>query len=110
MSSEMLVTVQDSTWRHVPNEWNNQQHRCENLKSLAQIFLTSFRVKKSVFIPHPLESLGDGTCGQTRPSPLRVQRKQEAIAAVGNQNYYVLIRGTQTVHKFRGTTFAYTYC
>ena len=68
MSYEILVTVQDSTWRHVPNDLNNQQHRCENLKSRAQIFLTSFRIKKSVLILNPLESLGNGTCGHTRPS------------------------------------------
>ena len=41
--------------------------------------------------------------------PLLIQRAQEAIAAVGNKNYYVLLCGTQTLHKFRDTTFTHTH-
>lgn len=44
------------------------------------------------------------------PFPLLIQRTQEAIAAVGNQNCYVLLCDTQTVQKFRDTTFAHTCC
>jgi len=44
------------------------------------------------------------------PFPLLVQRKQEATAAVGNQKCHVLLCGTQTVHKFLDTHFAYTCC
>jgi hypothetical protein len=42
------------------------------------------------------------------PFPLLIQRTQEALAAFGNQNYYVLLCGTQAVHKFRDTTFTHT--
>lgn len=36
----MLVTAQDSIWRHVPNDLNKQQHRCENVKPRTHILLT----------------------------------------------------------------------
>lgn len=31
--SQTLLTIYQSTWHHIPQEWNLHQHCCENLKS-----------------------------------------------------------------------------